>query len=56
VSEIELSDLQTFSKLIDKDIFSVLTLEGSINSRDHPGGTAPSQVAAAIKLAKKWLT
>ncbi len=56
VSELDLSELQNFSQLIDKDIFSVLTLEGSMNSRNHPGGTAPSQVSAAIKLARKWLS
>ena len=56
VSEIKLTELQTFSELIDEDIFTVLTLEGSMKSRNHPGGTAPSQVSAAIKLARKWLS
>ena len=37
-------------------VFAVLTLEGSMKSRNHPGGTAPSQVSAAIKLARKWLS
>jgi argininosuccinate lyase len=26
----------------------VLTLEGSVNARDHIGGTAPNQVRAAV--------
>ena len=28
-------------------MFDVLTLEGSVNARDHLGGTAPNQVLAA---------
>jgi len=34
----------------------VLTLDGSIKSRNHTGGTAPSQVRKAIKLARKGLS
>lgn len=56
VSKLDLSELQKFSQLIDEDIFTVLTLEGSMKSRNHPGGTAPSQVSAAIKQARKWLS
>ena len=33
----------------------VLTLEGSVASRDHPGGTAPAQVRAAIAAARAAL-
>jgi argininosuccinate lyase len=51
-----LPELQEFSQLIDSDVFAVLTLEGSINSRDHIGGTAPAQVRAAIKRGRKWLS
>ena len=32
--------------------YAVLTLEGSLNSRNHTGGTAPAQVKAAIIKAK----
>jgi argininosuccinate lyase len=42
--------------LVEKDIFKVLTLDGSIKSRDQAGGTAPSQVRKAIKLARKGLS
>ena len=34
------------------DVYGVLTLEGSVNSRDHVGGTAPSQVRQAINRAQ----
>jgi argininosuccinate lyase len=55
LSALTLSELQEFSRLIDSDIYAVLTLEGSIDSRDHIGGTAPAQVRTAIKRARKWL-
>ncbi len=55
LSKLELSELQTFSSQIEADIFAVLTLEGSMQSRNHTGGTAPEQVQAAIEQARKWL-
>jgi argininosuccinate lyase len=33
----------------------VLTLEGSVASRSHIGGTAPAQVRVAIRRARKTL-
>jgi argininosuccinate lyase len=36
-------------------VFQVLTLEGSLASRDHIGGTAPRQVREAVLRAKKRL-
>ena len=56
LSALTLPELQEFSQLIDSDIYAVLTLEGSINSRGHIGGTAPAQVRAAIRRARKWLS
>ena len=47
-----LAELQRFSPLIGDDVFAVLTLEGSVASRNHPGGTAPAQVRAAIRAAR----
>ncbi len=55
LSEMSLEELQSFSEHIDKDVFDVLTLEGSVAARDHLGGTAPKQVRAAVKRARKWL-
>ncbi|WP_374499212.1 argininosuccinate lyase [Zoogloea sp.] len=37
---------------LDQDVFQVLTVEGSLASRDHIGGTAPTQVRAAIARAR----
>ena len=53
LSELELKAFQKFSKLIDKDVFSCLTLKGSIQSRKHIGGTAFNTVKAALKRAKQ---
>ena len=55
LSEMSLEDLQTFSSAIEADVFSVLTLEGSVAARDHTGGTAPEQVRAAIAGAQARL-
>lgn len=52
LSEMSLEELQQFSDVITEDVFEVLTLEGSVAARDHIGGTAPKQVAAAIVVAK----
>jgi argininosuccinate lyase len=56
-----LADLRTAcnlggkANLIEEDAFKVLTLEGSINSRNHVGGTAPEQVRKAIAAYRKNL-
>ena len=44
LSELHLTELQQFSCLIEQDIYEVLTPEGSLNARNHIGGTAPEQV------------
>ncbi len=48
LADLPLADLQRFSSFIDSDIYSVLSLTGSLNSRNHIGGTAPAQVRAAV--------
>ena len=53
--ELELSQLQSLSDLIDESVYEVLTLEGSIGARNHLGGTAPNQVKAAATAARKRL-
>jgi len=53
LSELKLEELQLFSDKIESDVFDVLTLEGSVASRNHIGGTAPEQVRKAIALARK---
>jgi argininosuccinate lyase len=55
LAEMDLAELQSFSPLIEADVYAVLTLEGSVAARDHFGGTAPSQVRAAAARARQWL-
>ena len=55
LSEMDLSELQAFSDLIHDDVFEVLTVEGSVDARNHTGGTAPNQVRAAAARAKARL-
>ncbi len=55
LAELPLPELQKFSKLIGQDVFKVLTLEGSLASRNHLGGTAPTQVKRAIARARKFI-
>ena len=53
LAAMSLEELQVFSPEIKQDVFSVLSLEGSLNARNHIGGTAPAQVKLAIEAAKK---
>jgi argininosuccinate lyase len=55
LSALNLAELRQFSPLVGADVFKVLTLEGSLASRDHVGGTAPKRVRAAIRRARKSL-
>ncbi len=55
LSELDLRELQQFSPEVAADIFAFLTLEGSMESRNHIGGTAPEQVQIAIDKARSWL-
>ncbi len=55
LDQLPLSRLQQFSEEIDADVFDVLTLEGSVNSRNHIGGTAPAQVKIAADNAGRLI-
>jgi len=55
LSGLSVAELRQFSPLVGDDVHGVLTLEGSVASRDHPGGTAPAQVRAAIAAARQAL-
>jgi len=52
LSDFSLDELREFSPLVGEDVFAVLTVEGSLASRAHVGGTAPAQVRAAIAAAR----
>ena len=48
LSELPLAVLQEFNPKIEKDVYDVLSLRGSLNARNILGGTAPVQVRAQV--------
>ncbi len=56
LADMSLEELQGFSDIIKEDVFDVLTLEGSVNARNHLGGTAPVQVMAAAERVLETLS
>lgn len=56
LSQVDLDEYKKLSAAIGKDVYAVLTVEGSLQSRNHLGGTAPAQVRAAVKRARKRLS
>ncbi len=55
LAELELGELQALSRLIEADVFEVLTAQGSVAARKHFGATAPEQVRAALARARARL-
>jgi argininosuccinate lyase len=55
LAALPLETLQQFSGKIGADALRLLSPEGSIASRRHPGGTAPAQVRRAALLHRKRL-
>jgi len=55
LSECSLKELQQFDARIGEDVFDVLTLEGSINARNHTGGTAPEQVLFQVNAGRELI-
>jgi argininosuccinate lyase len=55
LADLKLAELQRFSDAIGKDVVGALTLDGSVKSRSHIGGTAPQRVKAAVAKARKTL-
>jgi len=55
LADLTLAELRAFSPLVGDDAFAVLTVAGSLAARNHIGGTAPSQVHAAIARSRARL-
>ncbi|WP_417913753.1 argininosuccinate lyase [Candidatus Electronema sp. JM] len=55
LTELGLAELRQFSERIDDDVFAVLSVEGSVNSRVSTGGTAGVRVAEALARAEQQL-
>src|SRR4051812_29905473 len=55
LSELPIETLKGFHASIEKDVYDVLSLEGSMNARNTLGGTAPAQVRAQIARHRERL-
>ena len=53
--ELAIDELESFSLLIKKDVFDILSLDKIINRRQSFGGTARENVIAALEEAEKTL-
>ena len=55
LSELTLDELKRFSDVIEDDIFSLLTIQGSVDSRQSAGGTSTKSVEQALSKAEETL-
>ena len=55
LADLPLAELQEFSAVIENDVFEILSVKGSVNSRISTGGTAESQVTRALERAEQQL-
>ena len=53
--DLTLAELRSFSELIDADIFEVLSVDGSVNSRVSAGGTSRIRVEEALNKVEQFL-
>lgn len=55
LTALSLAELKAFSEAIENDVFAVLSIAGSVNSRVSLGGTAGAMVVAALARAEEAL-
>ncbi len=55
LSGLTLEELGRFCPGVEEDVYACLELTGSVNARDHIGGTAPGQVKTAVHEAQRYL-
>ena len=53
LGELSLAEMQSVDPAITKGVYAVLTVEASVKARKSFGGTAPANVARAVKDARK---
>ncbi|MAH73545.1 MAG: argininosuccinate lyase [Cellvibrionales bacterium TMED49] len=54
--QLSLFQMKGFSNKIEEDVFDILTAKGSVESRNHFGGTSPAVVAEAANRAMITIT
>ncbi len=55
LSELSLEEFKSLDSHIDRDVYDILTADGSIKAKSSYGSTAPKMVKEQIKLLKKAL-
>jgi len=55
LEELSLEELRLFSPAIEDDVYNVLSVEGSVNSRVTTGGTGIERVEEAVRKAEQQL-
>ena len=55
LTDLSLAELQEFCDAIEKDVYGILEVNGSVDSRDTAGGTAITQVTQALEKAESTL-
>ncbi|MCF6185897.1 MAG: argininosuccinate lyase [Desulfobulbaceae bacterium] len=55
LTDLTLAELQEFSTVIENDVFEILSVKGSVNSRTSTGGTAEIQIVQALERAEQQL-
>lgn len=55
LAELSLDVLHQFSPVFKADVTDILSVDSSVRSRNHIGGTAPQQVLKAIARARAQL-
>jgi argininosuccinate lyase len=55
LDQVSLADMQKIEPAITNDVFAVLSLEASVNSRESQGGTAPKRVREQIAFWREKL-
>jgi argininosuccinate lyase len=55
LQELALDEMQTFSSLIEGDVYDALSLEQTLATKAQTGGTAPERVAQALSTARASL-
>ncbi len=53
--DLAIGELKGFSELIEPDVFNVLSVEGSVNSRVSAGGTSRLRVEEALGVVERNL-
>ena len=55
LADLDLTQLKAIHPAIGDDVKAVLTIDGSVASRDHVGGTAPNQVTLQVQRHRERL-